>query len=801
MNDKKFCFISCVNDNDYYEECLYYINKLNVPKGYEIEVLSIEQSKSMASGYNEGMNSSDAKYKIYLHQDTFIINENFLYDILYIFKNNSDIGMIGVVGSESIPQNGVWWECENKYGKVYEGSSGELKELKFNNVKSRNNDVMIIDGLIMITQYDLYWREEIFDGYHFYDASQSIEFIKNNYRIIVPYQEKPWIIHDCGLANIIEYEKYKEKFLIEYKDVINSINRRLIDSILKKYKIDNKLLKKYYYDIDKKVFVSKEYKYLQYLDGSEQYIYEVFKAQDNISAYPTELSKYIRDWGSEYHLTHVRTNLLHSIEEIMIKRRKALELGAGMGASTNWLSEKFDIVHCIEGNIDRAKALRERNKYNNNVSVFVDDLNATSFPDKDYDLITLLGVMEYLPFYSNDKPQEVCKRIMSKIKDNLSDEGIFVLAIENKLGAKYFAGCPEDHNSKLFTGINGYPEKSPITFSKKELKDMLIECGFSNIQFYFPFPDYKLPSTIIRECDDIQDYEISGIIRGSSRVYNNNREYLMMEPLMLDSFNKAGILFDMCNSFLIVCSKNNKLDLNTNYEIRKYWNGLFVKENLHHYSDFIKNNGEYYVKKYFLKNKNMNEHKKEDILQIKLKDSKIIKGKNVIIDVYKSLLINDNYETFFNYCKTLKYELVNRFQIGKVDDENYKIVKGAAFDFVFNNLIEDKDGKWVFIDKKWEANRTFTEDFIMFRAIKNIFIDMHPYIRYFSSNEFVMEFLSRLYDNFNIDRLNKLCKVEEECMNSIYYSFKSNNFVDNIFNKSIEFKNIVLNKLISESDN
>lgn len=220
MNEKKFCFISCVNNSQYYEECLYYINKINVPIGYEIEVLSIEDSKGMASGYNEAMNASDAKYKIYLHQDTFIINENFLYDILYTFENNSDIGMIGVVGSKVIPTSAIWWETNHKYGKVYESSAGNLSELKFKDVEKRYEQVKIIDGLIMITQYDLPWRDDVFDGYHFYDASQSTEFTKKGYKVIVPNQDKPWIIHDCGMAGMGYYGKYRQKFIDEYyKDI------------------------------------------------------------------------------------------------------------------------------------------------------------------------------------------------------------------------------------------------------------------------------------------------------------------------------------------------------------------------------------------------------------------------------------------------------------------------------------------------------------------------------------------------------------------------------------------------------
>lgn len=799
MDDKKFCFISCVNDEQLYEECMLYINNLIIPEGYKVEIVGIRESKSMTSGYNKAMESSDAKYKIYLHQDTFIINENFLLDIVYLFEKNEDIGMIGMTGCTDMPLNGIWWESKECYGNTYENHDGVLKEIGLKNVFKRFEEVKAIDGFIMITQYDIHWQEEAFDGWHFYDVSECAEFIKAGYKIAVPKQEKVWTVHDCGIivGNYEdEYNKYRSIYLKKYKKQLEKWHDEIINEVILQKGIDKKLLNRYSYQVDNGVFVGKNYKYVNYLDGSEQYIYNVFKREKSISSYPTELAKYIIDWGSQYHLTHVRTNLLHSIESIMPIGGKALELGAGMGASTNWLADRFNTVHCIEGNLSRAVALKERNKSNNNVNVFVDDLNDEVFPEKDYDMITLLGVMEYLPFYSEDDPKNVCKKMMNKIKNNLSDDGIFVLAIENKLGAKYFAGCAEDHNARLFSGINGYPEKSPITFSKKELKKMLSESGFNNIEFYFPFPDYKLPTTVIRECDDVENFEIGGIVRANSLQYTGQREYLMMEPLLLNSLNEAGLLFDMANSFLIVCSKNEKVNLDTEYIIRKYWNGLGAKSHLHHYSDFKQKENDYIVEKHMMQKVVEVEGTSNDVLSLKIKDSKIAKGKNIVLEVYKTLLINDNYKKLITYCERLRSELIKQFATNKKDQENYNIVNGNAFDFVFNNIIE-QDGKWVFIDRKWEAKTEFSEDFILYRSIKTIYIDMNPYIPMFSSEEFIVSILKAIYKNFTNERLGNLYSMEEECLKSIYPGYKVSDIKSGVFNKSIEIKKNMIEKMLA----
>ena len=57
VNENKICFLICVNDNLFFEECVRYIQWLEVPDGVDVEILEIREAGSMASGYNEGMNS------------------------------------------------------------------------------------------------------------------------------------------------------------------------------------------------------------------------------------------------------------------------------------------------------------------------------------------------------------------------------------------------------------------------------------------------------------------------------------------------------------------------------------------------------------------------------------------------------------------------------------------------------------------------------------------------------------------------------------------------------------------------
>jgi hypothetical protein len=218
MNDNKVCFIYCVNDEVLYEESEKYVQSLDVPEGFEVDVIGVLGAESMAAGYNHAMNNSDAKYKVYLHQDTLIIHKNFIFDIVALFQKYPKLGLLGMAGTSSIPANGIWWESKLKFGKVYENHTGTMELLAFQEFQSEYVQVTGIDGFMMITQYDVPWRADLLKGWHFYDLSQSAEFMKAGYEVGVPKQDKPWCIHDCGIVNVRNgFEEARQLFLKEYQ--------------------------------------------------------------------------------------------------------------------------------------------------------------------------------------------------------------------------------------------------------------------------------------------------------------------------------------------------------------------------------------------------------------------------------------------------------------------------------------------------------------------------------------------------------------------------------------------------------
>ena len=217
MNEKKFCFIMCSNNKRYTDECLYYINQLNIPEGYEVDVLTVEDARSMTAGYNEAMYSSDAKYKIYIHQDTFIIYRDVLYEIVRFFAENPQVGMIGVIGRIGDNPDAVFWNAWN-CGRTRAWNAYQEIDLDFQEDDTDIPDVKAIDGMFMATQYDIRWREDVIPGWDYYDISQSCEFIRRGYQIAVPYQKQAWCLHDCGVNELRQYDVARRNFCEVYQE-------------------------------------------------------------------------------------------------------------------------------------------------------------------------------------------------------------------------------------------------------------------------------------------------------------------------------------------------------------------------------------------------------------------------------------------------------------------------------------------------------------------------------------------------------------------------------------------------------
>jgi SAM-dependent methyltransferase len=251
-------------------------------------------------------------------------------------------------------------------------------------------------------------------------------------------------------------------------------------------------------------------------------------------------------WPVLYHLSELRANIVDWLP--IQKSHKVLEIGSGCGAITDKLSEKAGEVTCVDLSAKRSRINAYRNQDRDNITIRVGNFNDIE-PElpADYDYICLIGVFEYGQSYIPTKTpyEDFLKIILRHVKK----DGHIIIAIENRLGMKYFAGCKEDHAGTYFSSLEDYPEGgSARTFSRPGLEKILKSCGVSEYSFYYPYPDYKFPTEIYSDRRLPKQGELTNNIRN----FDRDRMLLFHEKYAFDSVIRDGIFDIFSNSYLVV---------------------------------------------------------------------------------------------------------------------------------------------------------------------------------------------------------------------------------------------------------
>ncbi|SJL83538.1 SAM-dependent methyltransferase [Vibrio palustris] len=458
----------------------------------------------------------------------------------------------------------------------------------------------------------------------------------------------------------------------------------------------------YYYKSDKKS--------ISYSDGTEveDRIFEIIKSVNDKSVLSDELFNKIDDWPTEYHFSKSRHCLLRPLP--IKPGDSVLELGCGCGAMTRYLGEIGAKVDSVEGTHSRARIAAERCKDLPNVNVYVDDLLKFS-SEIQYDWVLFIGVLEYAPLFSNkDNPVE---HYLNSAKNYLKKDGKLVVAIENKLGLKYFNGCNEDHvNEAYFSIENRYSELTPITFGKYELQDVLNDAGFLDTEFYYPFPDYKLPTAIIHENAFKHDFVVSDVLKGlNARDYSGNNHRVFDESFVWPELEQNKLIEDLSNSFLVIAQYNenkikNESELAWHYNVnrKKHFTTktVFKYENDH-------------IVTY--KNKLIDNSIKIDNIVLKEVSDEYLSGNTLQTQIENSFHKYKNKEMLLSFYK----EWI-KFIIDNHSDYHYKkSISGSTIEGDYIDLtpfnIKIIDGETRFFDQEWQSNDRVSLLWIIFRGI------------------------------------------------------------------------------------
>ena len=329
-------------------------------------------------------------------------------------------------------------------------------------------------------------------------------------------------------------------------------------------------LANYLFDEETGLWCKPGYQSIGYSDGddTEDRLLSILRQCPDVSSGSKMLPEHITDWPTEYHFSPARHNLLRPFS--IGSGDSVLELGCGCGAISRYLGETGARVVAVEGSRQRARISAERCRDLSNVLIACDNISGFDTSER-FDIITLIGVLEYAPLFINGSNPQV--ELLRHARTMLKEYGVVLLAIENQLGLKYLNGRSEDHTGIPFFGVHGlYSDSTPVTCGKNELESILRQAGFEHIDFHYPFPDYKLPNVILSdEGANHQNFNASELLyRSESRDYVTERPSWFREFLVWRILRRNGILPALSNSFLILAGPKSITDRPRGWLARAY---------------------------------------------------------------------------------------------------------------------------------------------------------------------------------------------------------------------------------------
>ena len=247
----------------------------------------------------------------------------------------------------------------------------------------------------------------------------------------------------------------------------------------------------------------------------------------------------------------------------------AVDYGCMWGAIAIPLAKQAARVLAIDQTFEslRFSEARAQEAGLSNMSFLCGNLRDLQLPPETFDVAIVNGVLEWIPEQepvvvgqyveraderrSSGNPGEMQLAFLAKVCTELKPGGRLLLAIENRFDYKMFCGVRDPHTGTLFTTIaprglanviskvSRSREYRPWIYSFAGTEALLKRAGFSAVDLYACWPDYRFPERIqLRDADNTgfsptTARNAAGAIT-AKRLIANRLEWLLFKALRLN---------------------------------------------------------------------------------------------------------------------------------------------------------------------------------------------------------------------------------------------------------------------------
>ena len=486
----------------------------------------------------------------------------------------------------------------------------------------------------------------------------------------------------------------------------------------------------YYLDPKSNLWRRPDFTGISYSDGDEveNRLLAIVTAAADVGIFSSELQAACTDWPSRYHLSAARANLLRPVADIL--QGDVLELGAGCGAITRFLGENGANVLALEGSERRAMIARARTRDLNNVAIMVDDIGQASFKRK-FDVVTLVGVLEYAGLFADDEAP--AQALLARCQGWLKPGGVLLVAIENQLGLKYFAGAPEDHLGIINYGLEDrYSAVEPRTYGRKTLAGLLEAVNLSSQSWYAPFPDYKLPAAVIGEEGFAHpNFDVGTLAaQASGGDPQLPADLVFQQEAVWETVSRNGLGLDLANSFLVLARRHSAAR-SADEKTTLGWHFNTGRAPAYCKQSVFEAGEQGSIKVLCSRLSPLAEPPNEAVsgpLDFHLiNDAQYQPGRLLWADFVKLVGRDgwtlDQVTDFYRCYLDIIDNLAETRGLSPIPNEHGDMINGAVLDWIPKNIIKKNDGDYVVIDEEWRYRAPLPRDFLIFRALSASLVD------------------------------------------------------------------------------
>lgn len=443
------------------------------------------------------------------------------------------------------------------------------------------------------------------------------------------------------------------------------------------------------------------------LDHRERAVLAAIEAAaDRRAASPELAARAWADFADLWELSQYRSTVLDALGFTGAAACRALELGCGLGSLARWLGEAFAHVDAVEASAEHAA---------------VAALRCADLPG-----VTVCPEVPAVESYDLVVAHEVAA--LPAAFGALSDDGLALLLVRNRLGLKYLNGALDDESGKAYTSLHA-TSGAPGLAALRAAADA---AGFAATSVLLPFPDHRLASTLLdpdafgADVVDAANW-LFGTAPNRGAGGGTPRRPAFSETLAQRAIAESGLLAELSNSYALLCWRGSPERTVARLGVDRSWAAR-------HWSfdrrpacrKRVTRTADGRIVNELAAGGTVGRAASIElgVIEHRLADEPLRRGPLLAFRALEALVAEGAEsarlgELVSSYARWL----VEAFGAhGHVDDQGVPLLRGEALDAIWTNVVEDRDagGAWVAVDGEWAFRGLLPLDYLVWRAVKDL---------------------------------------------------------------------------------